>query len=120
MTTGNAAGFANGSAVIPQHAWLRILPADRQRFVHLHILTGLDAATTQNALAWVVAIKWIGRIDRVRFLLEWDRLVFDREQLGSVVDGAIAVVVVTNRAVEQVIAQDAVEGLPLRGDYVPG
>src|SRR5215469_18816505 len=39
---------------------------------------------------------------------------FDLEEDGSVVDGAVAIVVVADRAVEQMIAQDTIEGFALR------
>src|SRR5262249_11337484 len=109
-----------GRAVIPQHSRLRVLPSDRQCFVHLHILTSLYATAAEDALAWVVAVKGISRIDRVRLFFEWYGLVFDCEEFGGVVDGAIAVVVVTDGAVKQMIAQDAIEGLSLRGDDFGG
>src|SRR5271170_4890582 len=39
---------------------------------------------------------------------------FDFEEDRSVMDGAVAVVIVADRAVEQMIAEDAIEGLTLR------
>ena len=41
-------------------------------------------------------------------------LMLDVEQVGGVVDGAVAVVVVADGAIEQVVAEDAVEGFALR------
>ena len=51
----------------------------------------------------------------VRLGLEGNLLVLDREQFRGVVDGAVAVVVVADRAVEQVVAEDAIECLALGG-----
>ena len=39
---------------------------------------------------------------------------FDRQQLGGVVDCAVTVVVVANRAVEEMITEYAVKGFSLR------
>ena len=44
----------------------------------------------------------------------------DGQQLRRVVDRAVAVVVVADRAVEQVIAEDAIERLHLRGRRLGG
>ena len=71
------------------------------------------ATPAENALLRIVAIKGIARIDLVGFGLEGCldvRLRGDR----SVVDGAVVVVIVADSAVEQMIAQDVVEGLTLR------
>lgn len=43
-----------------------------------------------------------------------DFLVLDRQQLGRVMDCAVAIVVVANRAIEHVVAEDAVECFNLR------
>src|SRR5262249_3145969 len=45
---------------------------------------------------------------------------FDCQQFGGVVDGAIAVVVVADSAVEQMITQNAIEGLALSVDDFGG
>ena len=59
MAAGNAARFADGRAAIPQHARMRILPADGERLIHLQVLARLDAAAAQNALVRIVAVKRI-------------------------------------------------------------
>ena len=115
MAAGDATRFADRRAAVPQNARMRILPVDRKRFVHLHVLAGFDAAAAENALVGIVAIERIGVVDLVRLGLEGDFLVLDREHLGRVVDRAVAVVVVADRAVEQVILEDAIERLALRG-----
>jgi hypothetical protein len=51
----------------------------------------------------------------MRFGVIWDRLMFDG-QLLCVVDGAVPVVVVTDRTVKHMIAEDSVEALPLSRD----
>ena len=114
VAAGDATRFADGRAAIPQHARMRVFPADRERFVHLHVLAGLHAAAAENALVGIVAIEGIGDVHLVRLGLERDMLVLDGEQLRGVVDRAIAVVVVADGAVEQVVAEDAVERLALR------
>src|ERR1035441_4532138 len=78
-----------------------IFPANRQRFVHLQILASLHATPAQNALAGIVAIEGVGVVDGIRFRLERNLLMFDAQQLGGVVDSAVAVVVVANRAVDR-------------------
>ena len=110
----DAARLADRGATVPEHARVGVFPADRQGLVHLYVLARLDAAPAENALARVVAIERIGVIDRVRLRPEGNLLVLDAQQLGRVVDGAVAVVVVAHRAVELVVAEDAVEGCALR------
>ena len=91
-----------------------ILPIDAQRFIDLEGLAGLNAAPAENALVGIVAIEGIGHIHFIRLGLVGDLLVLNCEQLGGVVHGAVAVVVVADRAVEQMVAEDAIEGFALR------
>ena len=111
MAAGDAARFADRRAAVPQHARMLVFPVDRERLVDLHVLARLDAAAAQNALVGVVAVERIGVVDLVRLGLERDLLVLDRQHLRGVVDGAVAVVVVADRAIEHVVAEDAVERL---------
>src|SRR5579863_4083693 len=91
-----------------------IFPADAEGLVYLEILAGFNATPAENALLRVVAIKGIARIDFEGLRLEGDFLMFDLEENRGVVDGAIAVVVVADRAVKQMIAKDAIEGFTAR------
>jgi hypothetical protein len=93
---------------------MRVFPADAEGLVYLQVLTGFNAAPAENALLRIVAIKGIAWIDLVGFGLERDVLMFDGEQNRGVVDGAVAVVIVADRAVEQMISEDAIEGITLR------
>ncbi len=102
-----------------------ILPIDAQRFIDLEGLARLNAASAENALVGIVAIEGIGHIHFIGLGLVGDFLMLDCEQLGGVMHGAVAVVVVADRAVEQMIAEDAVKGFALRrirtrrrGDHV--
>ena len=97
-----------------KHAGVRILPIDAQRFIDLESLAGLNAASAENALVGIVAVEGIGHIHFIGLGLVGDLLMLDREQLGGVMHGAVAVVVVADRAVEQMIAEDAVKGFALR------
>ena len=101
-------------AAIPEDAGMRIGPVDRERFVDLDVLAGLDAAAAEDALLRVVAIERVGHVDLVRLFLVRDRLVLDGQHLHGVVDRAVAVVVVADGAVEDVIGQKDVERLDLR------
>src|SRR5262249_60729503 len=65
VPAGDAARLADRRAAVPEHAWMRILPPDAQRLVHLHVLTRLDATTAEDALARVVAIERIRMVDRI-------------------------------------------------------
>src|SRR5258708_32975432 len=95
---------------------MRIFPADRKRLVDLYILTSLDAAATKDALIWIVSVKWVRVVHFVRLRLERNLLMLDGHQLGRVVHRAILVVIVADRAVKHVVAQNAVECFPLSGD----
>src|ERR1700674_696848 len=93
---------------------MRILPVNRKGFIHLHVLACFDAPAAKNALLWVVAIEGIRMILFVRLGMIGDRLMLDAQQSFRVVNCAVPVVVVAHGAVENVIAENAVEGFPLR------
>src|SRR5712692_6201820 len=114
VAAGHTTGFANSRAPVPQNPRMRILPADGESLVYLQILAGLDAATAQNTLVGIVAVEGIGVVYLVRLGLEWQALVLDCHHLRGVVDHAVAVVVVADRAIEKVIPQDAVKRLGSR------
>jgi hypothetical protein len=86
-------------------------PTDRKRFVYLNILAGLNALSAQNALAGIVAIEGIGHIHFVRLWREGMLLMLNIERKSRIVDAAIFVIVVADRAVEHVIAENHVKGL---------
>ena len=93
-----------------------IFPADRKRLVDFNILASLHATSAENALIRIVSVKWVRVIDFVRLRLERNLLVLDGQQLGRVVHRAIPVVIVADRAVKHVIAENPVERFPLSGD----
>src|SRR6266850_1917865 len=101
---------------------MRILPADRQSFVDLETLTGFNTTAAQNALVGIIAVERVGAVDFVRLGFEWETLVLDGQHLGGVVNDAVAVVVVADGAIKEVIAQNAIERFrsrqlrPLRRD----
>src|SRR5256885_16534342 len=96
----DAAGFSDSRAAVPKHARIRIFPVDREGFVDLDVLTGFHAAATENALIGIVTIEGISVIDFVRLRSERDSLMLNGEQLRGVMNSAIAIVVVADRAVE--------------------
>src|SRR6266481_5084332 len=110
----NAARLSNGGPAVPEHAWIRIFPVDGKRFVDLDVLTSLYAAATENALIGIVTIERIRVIDLVRLRSKRDSLMLNGQQFRRVMDSAIAIVVVADRAVEQVVTENAIEGLHLR------
>ena len=89
------------------------LPVDGQGLVDLDVLAGLDTSSAQDALIGVVAVEGVGVVLRIGLVLEWPRLVLYIEAGGCVVDGAILVIVIADRAVEVVVLEDAVEGFAL-------
>jgi hypothetical protein len=93
---------------------MRILPIDGQRLIHLQVLAGFNTPPAEDALVWIVSVKGIGQVNGIRLWLVRNLLVFDFKKGGSVVNGAAAVVVVADRAIQEVIAQDPVKGRPLR------
>jgi len=94
----------------------------------LQILAGLDAAAAQDALIGIVSIERIAAVDLIRLRLEWIMLMLDPEKLGGVMNGAITVVVIANRAIEFVVPENAVKRFGSsclrfrddRGDLHPG
>src|ERR1700734_1761647 len=90
------------------------LPVDRERLVDLHILARLDTAPAQNALVRIVAVERVRHVFFVRLRRVGPRLMLYVEIFSCVVDGAIAIVVVADRAVQHVILKNPVEGLALR------
>src|SRR6266436_3646527 len=109
MAARNAARLSNSGAAIPEHARIRIFPVDGKRFVDLDVLTSLNAAAAQNALIGIVAIERIRVIDLVGLRSKRDSLMLNGQQLRRVMDSAIAIVVVADRAVEHVVAENAIK-----------
>jgi hypothetical protein len=93
---------------------MRVLPPDGECLVHLDILAGLHATPAQDALVRVVSVKGIRVVDLVRLGLEWPLLVLDPHHPGGVVYRAVPVIIVAHRAVEEMVSQDPVKGIPLR------
>src|SRR5882724_2904067 len=116
MTAGHAARLTDGLPAIPQNPRMRIFPTDREGLVDFDILAGLHATSAENALVRIVSVKWVRVVHFVRLRLERNLLMLDSHLPGCVVDCAIPVVVVANRAVEHVISKNPVECFPLRGD----
>src|SRR6266853_1785831 len=115
VAAGDATRFADTRAAIPQNPRMGILPADGQSFVDLEILTSFDATAAQNALVGIVAIERVGAVDFVGFGFEWETLVLDGQHPGGIVNDAVAVIVVANGAIEEVIAQNTIERFCSRG-----
>ena len=109
VAAGDATRLADRCAAVPKNSRVRILPADRQCFVDFEILASLDATAAQNALVGIVSVERIRVIDSVRFRLETQRLVFDCQHLRRVVNETVAIVIVADRAVQHVIAKNAIE-----------
>ena len=89
---------------------MEIFPANRQRLVHLQILTSLHAATAKNALTRVITIERIGIVYREWLRLEWPVLMLDLHQRRRIVNRTVLVIVIANRTVKFVISQDHVHG----------
>ena len=113
VAAGYAARFADARAAIPQNPRMGILPADGQSFVDLEILTSFDATAAQNALVGIVSVERIRVIDSVRFRLETQRLVFDCQHLRRVVNETVAIVIVADRAIKHVVAENPVKSFSL-------
>ena len=86
-----------------------VFPTDRECFIHLQRLTSLYTAAAENALVGIVPIEGVRVVDFVRFGSIRYLLVFDLQQFGCIMNGAVTVIIVANRAVEKVVAQDPVE-----------
>ena len=91
------------------------VPVDGEGFVDLHVLAGFDAAAAEDALLRVVAIEGVGAVLLVGLGRVGGGLVFYVEVCGGVVDGAVLVVVIADGAVEEMVAEDAIEGFALGG-----
>src|SRR6202030_912356 len=89
-------------------------PANREGFIDLNGLAGLDALAAEDALAGIIAVEGIRHIHFVWLGGKWSLLVLDPEGHCRVVDAAVLVVVIADRAIEQVVAEDRVEGLRAR------
>ena len=87
---------------------MRIFPVDRQRLIDLQILARLNASTAKNTLVGIVTVKGIRQVDAIRLRLVRNFLVFDGEKSGGVVDRAVAVAVVADGAIQEMIAEDTV------------
>jgi hypothetical protein len=114
MATGDATGLPYRRTAIPLNPGMRAFPVDRESFVHLHVLAGLNAPPAKNALLRIITIEGIRMILLIRLGMIRDRLMFNGQQAFRAVDCAVAVVVVAHRAVKHVITEDSVECLSLR------
>ncbi len=114
VAAADARGARDGVPAIPLHARVLAFPVDRQRFIHLVVLAGLHAAPAQDALVRVVAVERVGLIFLVGLRAIRVLLVLYLQQPGGVVHGAVAVVVIADRAVQQVVGEDPVKALRLR------
>src|SRR5689334_714042 len=94
---------------------MRVLPLNRKRFIHLKGLTGFDAAAAKNALIGVVPVARNCLVDFVALGFERDVLVLESYEVRRVMNGALAIVASTVRAVEGGMAENAVVSLALRG-----
>ena len=111
MSAGDAARFANGFAAVPKHAWMFVFPSDGKSLIYLDVLAGFNAPSAEDALARIVSVKRIGGIDLVRFLPERDALMLHVEKGRRVVDCTVAIVIVTDCAIEIVIRENVIESL---------
>jgi hypothetical protein len=91
-----------------------VLPVDAQRFIYLEILARLNTATAEDALIWIVAVEGIGHIHFVGLRLVGNCLVLDMKEFGCVMHGTVAVVVVANGTVKQMVTEDAVKSFASR------
>jgi hypothetical protein len=99
---------------------MRILPVNRKRLVHLHVLASLNASAAKNALLRVVAVEGVRVVFFVGLGMKGNWLVLDAQQFFRVVDSAVSVVIIADRAVENVIGENAVERFSLRSAGVLG
>jgi len=109
MPARNAAGFPNRRTAIPQHARIGIFPINRKSFVDLDVLTSLHTTAAENALIGIVAIERIRVVDLVGLRSKWDSLVLNGQQFRRVMDSAIAIVVIADRAIKKVITDDGIK-----------
>ena len=84
------------------------IPADGKGLIHLNRLAGLYALPAKNALAGVVAIERVGHVYFIRFRREGVVLMLNVQLERRVVDPAIFIVVIADRAVEHVVAENDV------------
>jgi|GEM_PF-4290821 len=92
-----------------------IFPADRECFVYLDVLAGLDASAAKNALLRIATIKWVRVVLFIRFRTIGNGLMLEGQQFFRIVDRAVSVVVVAHGAIKYVIAKNPIECFPLRG-----
>jgi hypothetical protein len=93
---------------------VRVFPVDRERFIYLKVLAGLNAAATKNALIGIVAIERIRIVNFVRLGTKGDLLMLDTQQPGGVMDRAVSITVVADSAIQKMIAKNAIECFALR------
>ncbi len=113
VTAGNAAGFSDRRAAVPEHPRIGVFPVNGERFVHFDVLARFHAAAAKDALVGVVPIKGVGVVHLVLLGAKRNLLVLNTQLCSGVVNNAITVVVIANGAIQNVIAQDPVKSLPL-------
>ena len=101
-------------AAVPLHTRVRVFPVDGECFVDLVVLAGLHAAAAQDALVGVIAVEGIALVLLVGLGQEGVGLVLDLQQCCGVVHRTVSVVVIAYRAVQQVVAENAIKAFLLR------
>ena len=120
MATGDAARAANLHPSIPENAWAIQFPANRKGLIHFYRLAGLYTLPAEDTLARVIAIERVGHVHFIRFWREGVVLMLNVQLECRVVDPAILVVVVADRAVEHMVAENHIERLRPRILGTPG
>jgi len=108
VAAGDAARLADRFAGIPQHARVRAVVVDAQRFVDFDVLARLHAAAAQDALIRVVGVERIGFVFVVWFSREFVALDGDVHVGEGVVQLAVAGVVFAYRAIQLMLGEEAV------------
>src|ERR1700722_10085307 len=93
---------------------MRIFPVNGKSFVDLQILAGFDTSAAKNTLLRIVTVERVGMVLFVGLGMIRNGLMLHGQEFFGVVNGAISVVVVAHRAVENVIAENPAKGLSLR------
>src|SRR5207302_5331732 len=90
-----------------------VLPLYAECFIYLYVLAGFDTSSAENALIRIISVEGIGHVHFIWFGFIGRFLMFNVEKAGRIVDSTVTVIVVTDCAVQQMIAKNSIEGFEL-------
>ncbi|MNV47064.1 hypothetical protein D3C71_1389190 [compost metagenome] len=113
MAAGDTGRLINRHILIPNYPWSLPSPVNRERLIHLKVLTSFHAATAQNTLVRIIPVHRMRHIHLIGLPLEHILLMIQLQLLGRVMYNTVPVIVITHRTIQLMILQNPGHGFHL-------